>query len=241
MSTHQRISAAELERRRRLAVERVASGYSQQATADFLGVSKSAVSQWMKAYRQRGDAGLAAKFRPGRPRKLTMRQEKTVLGWFSKSATQFGFANELWTAPRVAKLIRRKWRRCAPRWKSIPRAMRPSATPRGRNASPTSKPKSWCSTGLALTSRVVRKALWQKRSSGQWLCPTTRVNTQDWRTTKQLCRNRLRFSPCFWAMRLGVLPTCPCSLDDSTCPRGRGPATREYGDNCLAQRRRGPG
>jgi transposase len=109
MSTTQRITAAELERRRRLAVERVESGYSQQATADFLGVSKSAVSQWMKVYRKRGDAGLAAKPRSGRPRKLTKRQERTVLGWFAKSATDFGFANELWTAPRVAKVIRQKW------------------------------------------------------------------------------------------------------------------------------------
>lgn len=109
MSTTNGMTAAELERRRRLAVERVVSGYSQQETADFLGVSKSAVSQWMAAYRQRGEAGLAAKPHPGRPRKLTKRQEQSVLGWFSKSATDFGFANELWTAPRVAKLIRRKW------------------------------------------------------------------------------------------------------------------------------------
>lgn len=109
MSTTARISAGELERRRRLAVDRVRSGYSQQETATFLGVSKSAVSQWMKAYRKRGDAGLAAKPRSGRPRKLTQRQERTILSWFAKSATDFGFANELWTAPRVAKLIRQKW------------------------------------------------------------------------------------------------------------------------------------
>jgi transposase len=109
MSAKQRITAAELERRRRLAVERVESGYSQQATAEFLGVSKSAVSQWMKAYRKRGDQGLASKPRKGRPRKLSRRQERTVLGWFAKRATDFGFANELWTAPRVAKLIRQKW------------------------------------------------------------------------------------------------------------------------------------
>jgi transposase len=109
MSTTTRISGAELERRRRLAVDRVCSGYSQQETADFLGVSKSAVSQWMKAYRKRGDSGLAAKPRSGRPCKLTGRQERTVLGWFHKPATAFGFATELWTAARVAKLIRQKW------------------------------------------------------------------------------------------------------------------------------------
>lgn len=109
MSTQARISAAEMERRRRLAVDRVRSGYSQQETADFLGVAKSSVSHWMKLYRKRGDRGLAAKARPGRPRKLTKRQERTVLGWFAKPATKFGFATELWTAGRVAKLIRQKW------------------------------------------------------------------------------------------------------------------------------------
>lgn len=109
MSTHTRMTAAELERRRRLAVDRVGSGYSQQETADFLGVSKGAVSQWMKAHRRRGEAGLAAKPRKGRPRKLTKQQERTVLNWFSKSATEFGYPNELWTAPRVAQQIRRKW------------------------------------------------------------------------------------------------------------------------------------
>ena len=109
MSANTRMTGLELERRRRLAVARVGSGYSQQETAEFLGVSKGAVSQWMKAHRRRGEAGLAAKPRPGRPRKLTKRQERTVLTWFNKSATEFGYPNELWTAPRVAKLIRRKW------------------------------------------------------------------------------------------------------------------------------------
>jgi transposase len=109
MSTTQRMTRAELERRRRLAVERVLEGYSQQETANFLGVQKSSVSGWMKAYRERGEQGLAAKPHTGRPRKLTKRQEATVLRWFHESATEFGFANELWTAPRVAKLIREKW------------------------------------------------------------------------------------------------------------------------------------
>jgi transposase len=103
------MTRAELEHRRRLAVERVLEGYSQQEAADFLGVAKSSVSGWMKTYRDRGQQGLAAKPHSGRPRKLTKQQETTVLSWFTKSATEFGFANELWTAPRVAKLIRDKW------------------------------------------------------------------------------------------------------------------------------------
>jgi transposase len=98
-----------LERRRRLAVARVLEGHTQQEVAKFLGVAKSAVSQWMKAFRQQGADGLAARAASGRPRKLTKRQEGCVLRWFSQPATKFGFANDLWTAPRVAQLIRRKW------------------------------------------------------------------------------------------------------------------------------------
>ena len=100
----------EQERRRRLAVERVREGYSQQEVAEFLGVSKSSVSQWMKVYREAGTKGLSAKCGSGRPPKLTAEQEAEVLTWFERSPTEFGYRNELWTAPRVAEQIRKKWR-----------------------------------------------------------------------------------------------------------------------------------
>lgn len=100
-------TALELERRRRLAVARVLEGYSQQEVADFLGVSKSSVSQWMKAYRAGGFEALAAKPHPGRPPTLSPDQERQVLSWFQRSPTEFGFPNELWTARRAAQLIRR--------------------------------------------------------------------------------------------------------------------------------------
>lgn len=98
-----------MERRRRLAVERVLEGYSQQEVAEFLGVSKGAVSTWMQAYRRGGPAALSARPHPGKPRKLTATQEQEVLSWFQRSARDFGFANELWTAKRVAQQIRREF------------------------------------------------------------------------------------------------------------------------------------
>jgi hypothetical protein len=48
---------------------------------------------------------LKAKPSPGRPRKLTRRQERAVLGWLTKSPTAFSFAGELWTSRRLAALI----------------------------------------------------------------------------------------------------------------------------------------
>lgn len=100
---------AELERRRRLAVLRVRSGYTQKEVADFLGVHPRTVQRWMQIYRERGMRGLKARPAPGRTPKLSLRQEQAVLRWFRQSPTEFGFSTELWTAPRVAELILRKF------------------------------------------------------------------------------------------------------------------------------------
>jgi transposase len=102
-------TAAELERRRFLAIERLDEGYTAQEVSDFLGVRLRTVYAWKAAYQKHGDQGLRAKPPPGRHRKLTPRQERTVLTWFLKSPRSFGFATDLWTAKRVAEVIHRKW------------------------------------------------------------------------------------------------------------------------------------
>jgi transposase len=102
-------TAAELERRRFLAVERLRDGYPAQQVADFLGVHLRTVRLWHSRFRRRGKAGLRAKPPPGRPPKLTARQERTVLSWFRQSPRSFGFSTDLWTARRVALVIQRQW------------------------------------------------------------------------------------------------------------------------------------
>jgi transposase len=99
-------SAAELEARRRLAVQRVRDGWAQKAVADFLGVSERAVNGWVAAHRRGGDDGLAAKPHPGPAPYLTPSQERRVLGWLAKKPTAFGYRTDLWTARRAADLIR---------------------------------------------------------------------------------------------------------------------------------------
>jgi len=98
-------SAQELENRRRLAVARVDEGYSQTEVARFLGVNVRSVRQWVADYRQRGEAGLAASTAPGQASRLTPDQAQVVLSWLARPAIELGFATELWTAPRVAKMI----------------------------------------------------------------------------------------------------------------------------------------
>ena len=102
-------SAEELQRRRELAVRRVKDGQRAADVAAVLEVHVKSVRRWVRAERKGGADGLKAKPSPGRHRKLTARQERTVLSWFAKSARSFGFPTELWTAPRVARLIKKKW------------------------------------------------------------------------------------------------------------------------------------
>ncbi|HWE35158.1 MAG TPA: IS630 family transposase [Isosphaeraceae bacterium] len=102
-------SPAELEHRRRLAVQRVLDGYSTQEVAEFLGVDPSSVRRWVASFRRHGAAGLAARPAPGRPPKLTRTQEKVVLHWLADSPAEHGFATELWTGRRLAAVIAQEW------------------------------------------------------------------------------------------------------------------------------------
>lgn len=101
-------TAADLEARRRLAVQRVSEGWTQRQVAAFLGVSERAVGLWVAAHRRGGGAALGAKPHPGRKPFLTPTQEQRVLGWLSDKPTKYGYRTDLWTAARVADLIRTK-------------------------------------------------------------------------------------------------------------------------------------
>jgi transposase len=102
-----RISAAELERRRQWAIERLHDGHSTKDVAEFLGVHLRTVQKWKALHNEKGDAGLASKPPLGRMPKLTNRQIQTVLDWFKKSPMEFGYSTELWTSRRVRDLFKR--------------------------------------------------------------------------------------------------------------------------------------
>ena len=104
-------TAAELQHRRDLAVQRIAEGYTTQEVADFLGVDPRSVRRWMATSRQQGAAGLAAQLGPGpgRPPKLSTTQEKIALRWLSDLPTEHSFPTELWSAPRLAQLVEQEF------------------------------------------------------------------------------------------------------------------------------------
>src|SRR5687768_13098489 len=77
-------------------------GWSQQRIAEALGVSKGAVSQWMKRSRDGGGV-VALKRRPApgaRPR-LSKQQRAKVPELLERGAEAHGFRGEVWTCERV--------------------------------------------------------------------------------------------------------------------------------------------
>ena len=98
-------SPIELEHRRILAVRRVLDGYSQGQVARFLGVARFTMRRWMRAYRHGGWRRLRAANIPGRPRCIDGRTKRRILSWLARPATDFGFATNRWTAPRVTRLL----------------------------------------------------------------------------------------------------------------------------------------
>jgi transposase len=98
-------TAAELERRRRRAVQLLEEGESPAALARILGVTLSSLHRWRRMTRQ-GDT-LAAKPVPGAKRRLTDAQLQQLERLLDKGAPAHGFPNELWTADRVAQVIQR--------------------------------------------------------------------------------------------------------------------------------------
>ena len=100
-------SASTLQALRKRAVQHVLGGHTQAAVARALGVHSVTVAKWVTRHRASGDAGLASKPTPGRPRFLTPEQEQQVRHWLADKPTAHGFPTDLWTARRVAELIRR--------------------------------------------------------------------------------------------------------------------------------------
>jgi transposase len=102
-------NASTLEAIRRRAVASVLAGQTQATVAKTLGLHPVTVAKWMARHRRHGDQGLTAKPAPGRPRFLNSEQDQQVRAWLAQKPTDHGFRTDLWTARRVAELIRRRF------------------------------------------------------------------------------------------------------------------------------------
>jgi transposase len=98
-------SAAELERRRRRAVEAVETGERVKDVARIFGVAKCSVYRWL-GMAQKSD-GLAAKPHHGPALQLSLEQQRQLDALLRQGAAAHGWPNHLWTAQRIAVLIQR--------------------------------------------------------------------------------------------------------------------------------------
>jgi putative transposase len=93
---------------RRIAVGLVEAGEEPAVVAAIVGVAERSVWRWLSGWRRGGDAALATRARSGRPPKLTPAVGGALLRWLERSATEFGFATERWTARRLAAVLARE-------------------------------------------------------------------------------------------------------------------------------------
>lgn len=80
-------------------------GWAPIRIAQALGVTRSAVSQWLSAVRARGEDALRGRSAPGAPPRLTPDQLAHLVTLLKQGAPAHGFDGEVWTAARVAQVI----------------------------------------------------------------------------------------------------------------------------------------
>ena len=97
------------EARRKEALRLKQAGRSQKEIAEALGVTEGAVSQWMKRVREGGEEALAEQPRPGSPPRLGREQLAKLPMLLLQGPEAYGFSGEIWTAGRVAEVIRREF------------------------------------------------------------------------------------------------------------------------------------
>jgi transposase len=102
-------SRKDAERRRLRAMTLLDQGLSQKQIAAKLGVTPAAVCQWVKTRREGGDEALRAKPHTGPKPKLNERQTARLEKLLLQGPRKHGYATELWTLPRVAELIEKRF------------------------------------------------------------------------------------------------------------------------------------
>ncbi len=95
------------EERRKRAWKLKDQGWKQKDIATALGVSKGAVSHWLKRGREEGAEALKAHPPKGVVPRLSAEQKAQIPNLLAKGAPAYGFRGDVWTARRVAEVIER--------------------------------------------------------------------------------------------------------------------------------------
>lgn len=109
MDTQSKNSTNAKEFRRLRAVELFEAGCRGSRIAEVLGVTRGAVSQWLKRWREHGKEALLHKKISKKPSKLTLEQKKKLLALLQEGPEAFGYQGQIWTQARVCALIEKNF------------------------------------------------------------------------------------------------------------------------------------
>ena len=98
-----------LEKRRERAIELLEQGLMPVEVAGKVGVDRRSVRRWKAAYRAKGKNGIKAVPASGRPPKLSAADKKKLEKTLLKGARSVGFPTDLWTCPRIAEVIKKRF------------------------------------------------------------------------------------------------------------------------------------
>jgi transposase len=101
-----------LEQRRLEAAKLFAAGVHQAEVARRLRAGPSSVNRWHRVWGAQGEEGLKRKASPGQRSRLSAAQLQQLEQALLAGPAKAGYATELWTAPRVRKLIWDRFRVC---------------------------------------------------------------------------------------------------------------------------------
>lgn len=94
---------------RRLAVELLQDGTTQEQVAERLEVSLSSIKRWKQAFDRDGPAGLKPKPRKGPSRRLSDEQCERLCELIIAGPLVAGFETDLWTCRRIGEVVRREF------------------------------------------------------------------------------------------------------------------------------------
>ncbi len=109
MDTQSKYSKNVREFRRLRAIELFESGMKPIRIAEAVGVTRGAVSQWLKLYREKGKDALRHKKHSKKPCRLSPEQKSELLSYLAQGAEAFGYEGQIWTQARVCALIKMKF------------------------------------------------------------------------------------------------------------------------------------
>lgn len=98
-------SAEALEARRMIGGTLLQQGKGVREVARLVGVTPTSVVRWKEALKEGGLEALQAKPHPGRPAALSPEQKEALVALLRQGPPAAGFATDLWTLERVARVI----------------------------------------------------------------------------------------------------------------------------------------